>query len=99
MSYFCHPILWARPHVLQISSKRRAQAKVTSFLTLKRDSQDPRHFNDSLMANRAFRNPHLYTKLVEFVDVDERISNFPQHMWDPLDVKEEWYADSIGAST
>ena len=48
------------------------------------------------MANRAFRNPHLYAKLVEFVDVDERTSNFPAHVWDPLDVREEWFADRIG---
>ena len=49
------------------------------------------------MANRAFRNPHLYAKLVEFVDVDERTTNFPAHVWDPLDVRDEWYADRIGA--
>ncbi|KAI0630959.1 hypothetical protein C8Q77DRAFT_1219206 [Trametes polyzona] len=47
------------------------------------------------MSNRAFRNPHLYAKLVEFVDVDERTTNFPKSVWDPLDVKEEWYADKI----
>ncbi|KAI0739207.1 HCNGP-like protein-domain-containing protein [Daedaleopsis nitida] len=71
------------------------KAKISTFLALKRDSQNPRHFNDSLMANRAFRNPHLYAKLVEFVDVDERTTNFPLHVWDPLDVKDEWYADRI----
>ena len=49
------------------------------------------------MANRAFRNPHLYAKLVEFVDVDERTTNFPARVWDPLDVRDEWYADRIGA--
>jgi hypothetical protein len=48
------------------------------------------------MSNRSFRNPHLYTKLVEFVDVDERVTNFPKDIWDPEDVKEEWYADRIG---
>lgn len=49
------------------------------------------------MANRSFRNPHLYTKLVEFVDVDERTSNFPKSVWDPEDVREEWYSERIGA--
>ena len=48
------------------------------------------------MANRSFRNPHLYAKLVEFVDVDERTTNFPKHIWDPWDIKEEWFADKIG---
>lgn len=48
------------------------------------------------MSNRSFRNPHLYAKLVEFVDVDERTTNFPRDIWDPDEVKEEWYADKIG---
>lgn len=65
-------------------------------MTLKRDSDNPKHFNDSLMSNRSFRNPHLYMRLVEFVDVDERATNFPKGLWDPLDVRDEWYADRIG---
>lgn len=48
------------------------------------------------MSNRSFRNPHLYTKLVEFVDVDERTTNFSRDLWDPNDVKPEWFADRIG---
>lgn len=70
---------------------------MAQFHALKRDPQNPKHFNDSLMSNRSFRNPHLYTKLVEFVDVDERTSNFPKDLWDPHNVKEEWFADRIGA--
>jgi len=72
------------------------QAKLAQFSALKRDPVNPKHFNDSLMSNRSFRNPHLYTKLVEFVDVDERATNFPKDMWDPNDVKKDWFADQIG---
>lgn len=60
--------------------------------------QVPRHFNDSLMGSRAFRNPHLYARLVDFVDVDECTSNFPRNIWDPHDVRPEWFAESIGVS-
>ena len=49
------------------------------------------------MMNRSFRNPHLYAKLVEFVDVDEKATNFPRDVWDPTDMREEWFADKIGA--
>jgi hypothetical protein len=73
------------------------QAKLAQFHALKR-GVPPRHFNDSLMANRSFRNPHLYAQLVEFVDVDERSTNFPRALWDPVDVRPEWYADKIGGS-
>ena len=72
------------------------QTKLGQFMTLKRDPDNPKHFNDSLMSNRSFRNPHLYTRLVEFVDVDERATNFPKELWDPMDVRDEWYADRIG---
>ena len=55
-----------------------------------------KHFNDTLMQNKAFRNPHIYAKLVEFVSVDETATNFPKDLWDPFDVREEWYAEVIG---
>ncbi|SJL11429.1 uncharacterized protein ARMOST_14832 [Armillaria ostoyae] len=74
------------------------ETKLAQFHTLKDDSSNPKHFNDSLMSNRSFRNPHLYAKLVEFVDVDERITNFPKDVWDPDDLDEEWFADRIGTS-
>lgn len=72
------------------------QAKLSKFHELKHDPINPKHFNDSLMSNRTFRNPHLYTKLVEFVDVDERTTNFPKDIWDPMDVQPDWFADRIG---
>ena len=56
----------------------------------------PMHYNDNLMGTRTFRNPHLYAKLVDWVDVDERSTNFPKDIWDPEDVKPEWFADQIG---
>ena len=48
------------------------------------------------MSNRSFRNPHLYAKLVEFANVDERTTNFPTSLWDPNDNRPEWFADRIG---
>ena len=48
------------------------------------------------MSNKAFRNPHIYAKLVEFVEVDEMGTRFPKHLWDPFDLEPEWYADKIG---
>lgn len=71
------------------------ETKLAQFHALKDNSSNPKHFNDSLMSNRSFRNPHLYAKLVEFVDVDERITNFPKEVWDPNDLDEEWFADRI----
>ncbi|KAF8580935.1 hypothetical protein K439DRAFT_1619416 [Ramaria rubella] len=60
-------------------------------------SDPPKHFNDSLMSNRTFRNPHLYAKLVEFVDVDEKGTNFPKGYWD-MDDLDGWNAEKIDPS-
>ncbi|GJJ14879.1 hypothetical protein Clacol_009148 [Clathrus columnatus] len=78
--------------------------KLDQFFELKRGNP-PKHFNDSLMSNRSFCNPHLYAKLVEFVDVDERCSNISKETddkslvckgsWD-LDDLDGWDADKIG---
>ncbi|KAL5480656.1 hypothetical protein ACEPAI_9596 [Sanghuangporus weigelae] len=70
-------------------------AKLSQFQELKRDPSNPRHFNDSLMSNRSFRNPHLCAELVEFVDVDECTTKFPADIWDPRDVREGWFAERI----
>ncbi|PPQ86674.1 hypothetical protein CVT25_006749 [Psilocybe cyanescens] len=66
------------------------QTQFSRFSALKVDPKNPKHYNDSLMSNRSFRNPHLYTQLVDWVDVDERTTNFPKDIWDPNDVKPEW---------
>ncbi|KAH9946856.1 HCNGP-domain-containing protein [Amylocystis lapponica] len=89
---------WGIPAEPSTSCDPVIEAKLAEFLALKRDATNPKHFNDSLMSNRSFRNPHLYTKLVEFVDVDERTTNFPLDAWDPNDMRDEWYADRIAES-
>ena len=98
----CDPAIKVCLHLVSLSfslaecGPHRIQIKLAHFSTLKHDPDNPKHFNDSLMSNRSFRNPHLYTKLVEFVDVDERLTNFPKNIWDPEDVSEDWFADKIG---
>ncbi|KAG1730843.1 HCNGP-like protein-domain-containing protein [Suillus paluster] len=88
---------WGIPPASSSPYDPAIQTKLAQFHALKQDSDHPKHFNDSLMSNRSFRNPHLYAKLVEFVDVDERTTNFPKDIWDPDDMQPEWFADSIAA--
>ncbi|KAH8822586.1 HCNGP-like protein-domain-containing protein [Flagelloscypha sp. PMI_526] len=76
-------------------------AKLEQFHALKNHPTQPRHFNDSLMSNQSFLNPHLLDKLVAFVDVDEGCSNFPPGMglWDDgPNPEEDWYADAIAVA-
>lgn len=94
----CDPALQVCFHLMCtfLSCFFALQTKLAQFCSLKKDPLNPKHFNDSLMSNRSFRNPHLYAKLVEFVDVDERVTNFPKDLWDPGDVQTPWLADRIG---
>ncbi|EGO03629.1 hypothetical protein SERLA73DRAFT_130025 [Serpula lacrymans var. lacrymans S7.3] len=86
---------WGIPSESKTPCDVTIEAKLAQFHALKRDPTNPKHFNDSLMSNRSFHNPHLYAKLVEYVDVNERTTNFPKDTWDPNDVEPEWFANSI----
>jgi len=86
---------WGIPPAPEEACDPELEAKLAQFHAFKHDVDNPRHFNDTLMSNRSFRNPHLYAKLVEFVDVDESATNFPKDMWDPTDVNDEWFFDRI----
>lgn len=48
--------------------------KLAHFHTLKEEQGV--HFNQSLNRNRSFRNPHIYSKLVEWVEVEETASGY-----------------------
>lgn len=94
----CNPEIEVRLQPLpepQFGSRSATQAKIKKFLELKNDPTAPKHFNDTLMSNRSFRNPHLYAKLVEYLDVDERTSNFPIHLASTHGGKEQW--NDLGA--
>ncbi|UZJ53968.1 hypothetical protein CBS101457_003288 [Exobasidium rhododendri] len=49
-------------------------AKLSNFQTLKEEQGT--HFNQSLAKNRSFRNPHIYDKLVQWVEVEETASGY-----------------------
>lgn len=50
-------------------------AKLAKFHELKRHGT---HFNESLARNRSFHNPHIYAKLVDWVDIDETASAYSE---------------------
>ncbi|WVO18207.1 hypothetical protein L204_105912 [Cryptococcus depauperatus] len=54
-------------------------AKVEQFLNLKYHQGE--HINTRLLSSPAFANPHIYSKLVEFVSIEERATAFPLSGW------------------
>ncbi|KAJ3721076.1 HCNGP-like protein-domain-containing protein [Lentinula raphanica] len=86
---------WGIPPEVENNCDSELEAKLKQFHHLK-SPPTSKHFNDTLMSNRSFRNPHLYAQLVEFVDIDERTTNFPKEIWDPEALKDgEWDAEKI----
>ncbi|OCF44442.1 hypothetical protein I317_01702 [Kwoniella heveanensis CBS 569] len=55
------------------------KTKVDHFLRLKYERGE--HINTRLLSSSAFANPHIYSKLVEFVSIDERATAFPTSGW------------------
>lgn len=51
--------------------------------------------NEHLQSNKAFRNPRIYAKLVEFIDLDEIGSNFDKETFDPHGFPKESYIDGL----
>lgn len=54
------------------------QAKLRHFHALRAQGV---FFNDSLQSNKSFRNPSILSKLVDFVNVDEKLSAIPSDVW------------------
>lgn len=70
------------------------QAKLANFHNLRLSRG--LHFNDSLHASKAFRNPRIYAKLVEFVDVDETGSNWDKEIWDAKAIGPDASSNRLG---
>ncbi|CAD6918022.1 unnamed protein product [Tilletia caries] len=64
---------WGLPSVPQEGADPELEARLANFHRLKASGT---HFNSSLMRSQAFHNPHIYAKLVSFVDIEETGSNY-----------------------
>ncbi|SPO20111.1 uncharacterized protein UTRI_00506_B [Ustilago trichophora] len=58
----------------RIPENPTVQANLERYHELKKKGV---HFNENLMRNRSFKNPHVYSQLVEFLGIDETRSNLP----------------------
>ncbi|KAK9711448.1 SAP30-binding protein, variant 2 [Basidiobolus ranarum] len=68
------------------------QAKIAKWIELKNQGIS---FNDRLSKNKAFRNPNIYDKFVQFIELDETGSNFPSDIYDPKGFPPEAYSNEI----
>ncbi|CAG8648989.1 7527_t:CDS:2 [Cetraspora pellucida] len=83
---------WGIPPEPETECDPILQEKIDHFHSL---SKKGVHFNENLLKNKAFRNPHIYNKLVEFVELDEIGSNFDREIFDPYGFPSEAFADQL----
>ncbi|KAJ3163118.1 SAP30-binding protein [Geranomyces michiganensis] len=68
------------------------QAKISRWLELKASGMV---FNDRLESTHAFRNPSITSKMIEYLGLDERGSNFSKEIYNPTGFPPEAYYDKI----
>ncbi|CEG75775.1 hypothetical protein RMATCC62417_10767 [Rhizopus microsporus] len=83
---------WGIPEEPKGQCDPERSAKIAHFLSLKASGH---RLNDHLAHNKAFRNPRIYAKLVEFIEVDEIGSNFDPADFDPHGFNKSFYIDGI----
>ncbi|CAG8440477.1 10952_t:CDS:2 [Acaulospora colombiana] len=83
---------WGIPPEPETECDQALQEKIAHFHQLKSKGI---FFNENLLKNKAFRNPHIYNKLVEFVELDEIGSNFDRAIFDPYGFPPEAFADQL----
>lgn len=54
--------------------------------------------NQNLKRSKAFKNPDILEKLVQFVEVNEIGSNYPKHLFDPMGFDPSDFYDELGKS-
>ncbi|KAL9546877.1 hypothetical protein MBANPS3_006440 [Mucor bainieri] len=83
---------WGIPDEPDTTCDAERQERISHFLSLRASGH---RLNDHLQHNKAFRNPRIYTKLVEFTEVDEIGSNFDKQDFDPHGFPADMYIDGI----
>ncbi|KAI7864531.1 HCNGP-like protein-domain-containing protein [Spinellus fusiger] len=83
---------WGIPPEPETEVDEKRAGNIAHFLELRTSGHK---LNDHLQRNKSFRNPRIYAKLVEFVDLDELGSNFPKDEYDRHGFPKDAYIDGI----
>lgn len=74
------------------------ETKLRRFHVLKA-AEPPTHYNESLLRNRSFRNPHIHDRLVSFVGINERLWGRESTAWLQASRRSEIVFDSEQSSS
>ena len=80
------------PEVVTKCSKG-LQNKIVNFLQKK--SVSGVDLNSSLHQRKDLRNPSIYEKLVDFCNLDELGTNYPEHLYNPKELTDDCFYDNL----
>ncbi|OZJ03950.1 hypothetical protein BZG36_02943 [Bifiguratus adelaidae] len=83
---------WGIPPIPNTDPDPDLVAKINHFHELRRQGTI---FNEHLLKSKAFRNPHIFQKLIEFVSLDEYGTNLPKSVHDPHGFGADEYATAL----
>ena len=70
----------------------KTQRKISKFIQYAKSSG--KTFNSNLISKKDFGNPHLLSKVVKHLGIDEMGSNFPKDKFDPKGYPEEAFYEN-----
>ncbi|KAK3101563.1 hypothetical protein FSP39_004518 [Pinctada imbricata] len=74
---------------------RPLQEKIAKLYEKKRNMNQTWDLNDSIKRRKDFRNPSIYEKLIEFIGIDEKGTNYPPEIYDPHSWGKESFYDAL----
>ncbi|KAG5455411.1 MAG: HCNGP-like protein-domain-containing protein, partial [Olpidium bornovanus] len=83
---------WALPPEPEGEPSAEVQARIQKYHALR---QQGLNYNENLLKNKMYRNPRIYSKLVEFVDLDEIATNFQPEVYNPKGFCANSYYDQL----
>lgn len=76
-----------------VKCPKNIQAKIITLLQKKASSGID--MNSSLQQRKDLRNPSIYEKLVQFCNLNEFGTNYPEHLYDPKEWTDESFYDNL----
>lgn len=81
------------PPEVTAKCSKSLQNKIITFLQKKNTSGVD--LNSSLQRRKDLRNPSIYEKLVQFCNLDELGTNYPEHLYNPKECTEDSFYDNL----
>lgn len=74
---------------------KRLQDKIIEIYEKQKRNQSAVSVNEKIQRRKDFRNPSIYEKLISYIEIDEKGTNYPPEIYDPTLMGPESYYDEL----